>query len=226
MASYRSLEIALSKVFNPGDEVVVDRIDFDRKVDRFFRKKATTLGIQDYFIKSGSSPRVLALIAFSTYGSDLVTKWIEEKGMPSSFLYKSLLQDARYWRDLDVRSPLSDVIVHGGDKWSFNPQELLNLYSPFNSTPGIIESMIHRMRINGEIDKVFYYMSLSTIESILERNRIIFKEEEMEIEPRLVSMIKKENHIEDLAICLCRTYLSVPDALSKMLGSAPREYVA
>lgn len=223
MASYQSLEKVLSNLFNPGD-TLIGGDDFEIKVGPLLRKRSVVLGIRDYLRHSGSSPRIAALIAYSTGGSELMRTWIESKGMPASMLYSALLLDGGGWVKTEGKPVISQLITEGGSKWDFEPKTMLSTYTSIQSIPGIVESLIQRMRKNGQIDRVFYYMSIESIADLLRSNRDAFIEEEAEIPDEYLRLIDKNNEIHDLAVCLCRSYLSPDRALEKLLGSEPTSW--
>lgn len=219
MASYQSLEKVLAKLFNPGDPLIGDGADFDSLVSSQFRRKSVILGIRDYLRNSGSSPRVAALIAYSEEGAELMRSWVEDKGMPVPMLYSALLLDGGAWAKVEGRPAISNMIERGGDEWNFDPKTIFSMYTSIQSMPGIMESLIQKMRARGEIDRVFYYMPVRSIADLLNANREAFIEEEAEIPIKYSRLIDKTNEIHDLAVSLCRTYLSEDVALAKLLGS-------
>lgn len=221
MSSYHSLEKALSKIFDPKDIALIESEDFHAKVQNMVSRRAAQLGIRDYLRHSGSSPRIAALIAYSNDGAELMRSWVEEKGMPVAMLYSALLSDGGAWTKISITPAIAKFIEEGDERWNFDPRQMFYMYSSVQSVPGVFEAMIHRMRKRGEIDKVFYLMPTSTIADLLRANRDAFIEEEQEMPREYRRLIDKANELHDLAICLCRTFLSPEKALEKMLGSEP-----
>lgn len=219
MSSSNALGKALHKVFDRNDPIVRDTYSFDRKVGHFFNKKAALRSIREYLVGASTSPRVPALIVYSSKGNSLVKNWIEEKNMPSMLLYKALLHDGSSWLDQKGNFPLFDMIVDGNDKWDFDPHQMFKDYSSLTCFPGFMEALIERLRRKGEIEKVFLHMPFSNMADLLSVSPDVFKEEQENIPQRLLDKVKPNRYFEDMAICLVRTHLSPDQALAKMLGS-------
>jgi hypothetical protein len=215
------LDRALAKMFNQNDAIVKNQEEFDVKVNDLFSKRAVKEGIRTYLANHGTSPRVMALLIYSTRGRELIKDMLENQGMPSFRLYDPLIFDGLPWIEVNAPLPIYEDIAAGDDFWSFKAHEWFNKVERMSAFPGVISAMVDRFRRQGRLDQVFRHIRLSTLADLLEHEPTIFEAEVKALPPSLKDLINESNRYHDLGVCLVRTYLDQIEAMGKVLGSKP-----
>jgi hypothetical protein len=215
------LDKALAKMFNQNDAIVKDPEAFDLKVNDLFSKRAVKDGIRNYLASHGTSPRVMALLIYSTKGRETIKDMLENQDMPAMRLYDPLVFDGMPWIEVNAPLPIYEDIAAGDERWAFQPHEWFNKIERLSAFPGVISAMVDRYRRQGRLDQVFRHIRLSTLADLLEHEPAIFETEVKALPSRLTDLISESNRHHDLGVCLVRTYLDQIEAMGKVLGSKP-----
>lgn len=215
------LDRALAKMFSQNDAIVLNQEEFDLKVNDLFSKRAVKDGIRTYLASHGTSPRVMALLIYSTRGREYLKDMLENHGMPSSRLYDPLVYDGSSWLKVNAPLPIHEEIASGESQWAFKPHEWLDKVDRITAFPGVIAAMVDRFRRNGRMDQVFRHMRINTIADLLEHEPGVFEAEVGKVERSLTDLIDEGNKHHDMAVCLIRTHLDKIEAIGKVLGSRP-----
>lgn len=215
------LDRALAKMFSKNDAIVLDQEAFDAKVGDLFSKRAVKDGIRAYLANHGTSPRVMALLIYSTRGREHIKDMLENQGMPISRLYDPLVFDGFSWIGLNAPLPIYEEIAAGGSAWAFKAHEWFDKVDRLTAFPGVISAMVDRFRRIGRMDQVFRHMRISMIADLLEHEPAIFAAEVATVPTSLTDLIKESNKYHDMGVCLVRTYLDQNEAIGKVLGSRP-----
>jgi len=215
------LDRALAKIFAKNDAIVLDQEAFDSKVNDLLSKRAVKDGIRTYLANHGTSPRVMALLIYSTRGREHLKDLLVNHSMPSSRLYDPLVFDGFSWINLKAPLPIHEEIASGGTAWAFKPHEWFDKVDRLTAFPGVIAAMVDRYRRLGRMDQVFRHMRIAMVADLLEHEPEIFAPEVAKVDKSLTDLIKESNKFYDMGICLVRTYLDQNEAISKVLGSKP-----
>lgn len=215
------LDRALAKIFSKNDAIVLDQKAFDLKVSDLFSKRAVKDGIRNYLANHGTSPRVMALLIYSTRGREHIKDLLQNQGMPASRLYDPLIFDGFAWVNLKAPLLIHEEIASGGQEWSFKPHEWFDKLDRLSAFPGVIAAMVDRYRRMGRMDQVFRHMRIAMVADLLEHEPAIFAPEVAKLDKALTDLIRDTNKFYDMGICLVRTYLDQNEAISKILGSRP-----
>lgn len=215
------LDRALAKIFSKNDAIVLDQKEFDHKVNDLLSKRAVKDGIRNYLANHGTSPRVMALLIYSTRGREHLKDLLSNHGMPSSRLYDPLVFDGFAWVKLKAPLLIHEEIASGGDEWGFKPHEWFDKLDRLSAFPGVIAAMVDRYRRMGRMDQVFRHMRISMVADLLEHEPEIFASEVAKVDRAMTDLIRDSNKFYDMGICLVRTYLDQNEAISKVLGSRP-----
>lgn len=215
------LDRALAKIFAKNDAIVLDQEAFDSKVSDLLSKRAVKDGIRTYLANHGTSPRVMALLIYSTRGREHLKDLLVNHSMPSSRLYDPLVFDGFSWIKLKAPLPIHEEIASGGAAWAFKPHEWFDKVDRLTAFPGVIAAMVDRYRRIDRMDQVFRHMRIAQVADLLEHEPEIFAPEVAKVDKALSDLIKESNKYHDMGICLVRTYLDQNEAISKVLGSKP-----
>ncbi|MBI6882842.1 hypothetical protein [Pseudomonas putida] len=215
------LDRALAKMFSLNDSLVLNQEEFDTKVNDLFNKRAVKDGIRTYLASHGTSPRVMALLLYSTRGREHLRDMVENHGMPSSRLYDPLIFDGHSWLKVNAPLPIHEDIASGGHQWDFKAHEWMDKVDRLTAFPGVIAAMIDRFRRAGRMDQVFRHMRVAVIADLLEHEPAIFAAEVAKVDKSMKALINEKNQHHDLAVCLVRTFLDKTEAIGKLLGSKP-----
>lgn len=221
MSGESVLDKALAKIFSLNDSLVLDQNKFDDKVNKLFDKRAVKDGIKQYLVSHGTSPRIMALVIYSTRGQELLRSLMFEHGMPSSRLYDPLMYDGSGWKLVNAPLPIYEDIAGGDETWDFMPHEWFDKVERLTAFPGTISAMVDRYRRIGRIDQVIRHMKISTMADLIEHEPAIFDKELKQLEKALIDLVNPETAHKDMAVCLVRTHLDKTEALGKVLGSKP-----
>jgi hypothetical protein len=215
------LDKALAKMFSKNDAMVLDQKAFDAKVSDLFSKRAVKDGIRTYLASHGTSPRVMALLIYSTKGREHLQDMLENHGMPSSRLYDPLVFDGHSWIKVNAPLPIHEEIAAGAGQWAFKAHEWFDKVDRLTAFPGVIAAMVDRFRRMDRMDQVVRHMPISTIKDLLEYEPQVFEQEVAKVDKVLSSKVREENKHHDWAVCLIRTFLDRNEAIGKIMGSKP-----
>lgn len=211
-----AFELALARhIDNESATLANDSNAFNALADKFVSKKSALEGMKAYLKSQHSSPRVLGVMIYSEKGRDKLREWVGQ-GMSTSLLYQGMIHDGAFWQKADVEFPLADDIINGDEAWSFDPREFLSGAELLMSVPGLISSMIARLRRQGRIAEAFRYMPMKTLTLLITRHPEVFEEELDAVS----SGPRRADEAGDpiTAIDLVRSYLDPQSAVEKVLG--------
>ena len=219
MSDFQLLDRMLSKMFQTNDKIVLDRPAFDALIEPILHKRSVRENIHSYLSSQSTSPRIMAMLVYSTPGNELLRELVEEKGMPARLLYSALMLDGSNWSALKAPLPLHDLIVNGGPLWDFAPEEWFDRYEPINAFPGVIYAFVERFRKAGRIDQPLRHLRLLDLTLLLEAEPGLFAPEVEALSDDIKALINPDFHFDPLAKCLLREHLPREDAIAKVLGS-------
>lgn len=211
-----TLEAALSRHINATNtDIVRDRATFDELANKFLSKSSAVLGLKDYLKSLQSSPRVLGLLVYSSHGNRLLRDWVDQ-GMNTKLLYRGIMYDGAFWQRAGAELPIAEDIIHGDQKWDFDPAEYFSEIELLTSLPGSVEAMIGRFRASGELGLLLKSMPLFTLRKLLLDKPDLFKDEVRGLP------YDKQSAGEDwaslAAIDVLKKHLNEENTFKKMLG--------
>lgn len=220
MSDFQLLDRMLSKMFQPNDDIVLDRPAFDALIEPILHKRSVRENIHSYLSSNSTSPRIIAALVYSASGNELLREMIEEKGMPARLLYGPLMFEGSSWSVLKAPLPprLYDMIVNGDERWDV-PAETLDHYEPINAFPGVVNALVERFRKLGRIDQPLRHLRLADLSLLLETDQSLFAPEVDAMSDDIKALINPDFYYDHLAKCLLREYLPRVDAIAKVLGS-------
>jgi hypothetical protein len=211
-----TFELALSRHIDIENAVLAnDSSAFNALAEKFVNKKSAIDGMKAYLKSQQSSPRVLGIMIYSQTGREKLREWVGQ-GMSTGLLYQGMINDGAFWHKAGVDFPLADDIINGNEAWSFDPREFLSGAELLMSVPGLISSMVARLRRQGRISEAFRYMPMKTLTLLINQYPDVF---EVEIEAVTHRPRRADEAVEPIAaIDLVRSYLDPQSAVEKMLG--------
>jgi hypothetical protein len=211
-----AFELALARHLDADStDLINDAEAFNALADKFVSKKSALEGMKAYLKSEQSSPRVLGVMIYSEKGREKLREWVEQ-GMSTSLLYQGMIHDGAFWHKAGAEFPLADDIINGNDAWSFDPREFLSGAELLMSVPGLITSMVARLRRQGQISEAFRYMPMKTLTLLINKYPTVFEDELKAVSngPRRAD----EAGEPITAIDLVRSYLDPQSAVEKVLG--------